>query len=86
MKDRSDDPSHHKRTLLQRRYFSDEFYNSLYTALPSYLATASMGIRMDLQGVGGEGGGAKNITGLGVPNIKCVAVYNHVLSALKLVT
>ena len=31
--------------------FSDEYYNSLYTALPSYLA-AAMVIRMVLQGMG----------------------------------
>ena len=32
--------------------FSDEYYNSLYSALPSYLATTAMVLRMVLQGVG----------------------------------
>ena len=39
---------------------SDEYHNSLYTALPSYLATANMVLRMVLQG---WGGGNTNITG-----------------------
>ena len=32
--------------------FSDEYYNSLYTVLPSYLATANIALRMVLQGGG----------------------------------
>ena len=42
----------------------DEYYNSLYTALPSNLAPANIILRMVLQGVGA----LKNITGLEAPN------------------